>query len=538
MTRPGDPGHAAASREEAAIHETTDAPRRRFTWTLHRRLLLIVAGLLVAVSAVVGVVSVAVFHESSVARLDANLASASSRANVAIAGQPPGFPGDPDEAPGLVLNVPGQEAGTLAGLVADDGTTRAGYITEGGRVLDLPPTIADSLGAVPADGVPHTIDVPRFGEYRAIAHTQEEWGDVAVVLALPLAEVNASTTQLAFTIAIVALVGLVIALVIGSSVIRRALSPLAQVTATAQRVSNLPLDRGDVALAERVSVDDEGTEVGRLGTAFNRMLGHVASALSAREQSEQKVRRFVADASHELRTPLASIRGYAELTRLHGGELPPDVTHAIGRIESESVRMTELVEDLLLLARLDEGRELAARPVDLGRVVIEAVGDAQAAGPDHDWEVRLPDAATVVVGDEPRLRQVVTNLLANAGVHTPDGTSVVATLGRDGRDVVLTVEDDGPGIPPELVGSLFERFVRGDSSRSRRAGSTGLGLAIVQAVVEAHHGDVSVSSEPGVTRFTVRLPGAPAADADDEVVDASADDAELGTPRADLPADA
>ena len=177
------------------------------------------------------------------------------------------------------------------------------------------------------------------------------------------------------------------------------------------------------------------------------MLGHVASALSAREQSEQKVRRFVADASHELRTPLASIRGYAELTRMHGGELPPDVMHAIGRIESESVRMTELVEDLLLLARLDEGRELAAQPVDMGRVLVEAVGDAQAAGPGHDWEVRLPGEETVVTGDEPRLRQVVTNLLANARVHTPDGTSVVAALERKDDELVLSVTDDGPGIP-------------------------------------------------------------------------------------------
>jgi len=206
--------------------------------------------------------------------------------------------------------------------------------------------------------------------------------------------------------------------------------------------------------------------------------------------------------------------------------------HAIGRIESESVRMTELVEDLLLLARLDEGRELAARPVDLGRVVVEAVGDAQAAGPEHDWEVRLPDAATVVTGDEPRLRQVVTNLLANARVHTPEGTSVVAMLERDGDDVVLAVEDDGPGIPPDLVGSLFERFARGDSSRSRRAGSTGLGLAIVRAVVEAHHGEVSVTSEPGATRFTVRLPVAPADGAPaEEPRDAHTDDEAPGPRR-------
>jgi two-component system, OmpR family, sensor kinase len=516
MTKPGDPGHAAASRasrtpaEQAATDAATDAAPRRPPLSLRRRLLLIVAGLLVLVSAIVGVVSVAVFHGSSVTALDASLDDAISRANVAIAAQPPGFPGDPSAEPDFILTVPGQAAGTLAALVRADGAARAGYIADAGRVLDLPAPFAEILATVPVDGAPHTIDVDRLGSYRALAIEPPRTDGVAVVLALPLAAVNADTAQLALTIALVAIGGLLLAVALGSLVVRRALSPLAEVTATAQRVSNLPLDRGDVALAERVPVDEERTEVGRLGTAFNRMLGHVASALSAREQSEQKVRRFVADASHELRTPLASIRGYAELTRLHGGQLPPDVLHAIDRIESESIRMTELVEDLLLLARLDEGRELAALPVDLSQVVVEVVGDAQAAGPDHEWEVRLPDAAAVVAGDEPRLRQVVTNLLANARVHTPEGTSVVAALEHDGDAVVLTVSDDGPGIPPEVAGTLFERFARGDSSRSRRAGSTGLGLAIVRAVVEAHDGTVDVASSPGATRFTVRLPAASA----------------------------
>ena len=530
MTRPGDPGHAAAAREEVATHETataTDAPRRRrFAWTLHRRLLVILAALLVAVSAVIGIATVALFHASSVERLDSSLRAASSRADDATG---PGIPGDPGRTVGAFLSVPGQPEGTLGGIVIG-GEVTAGVIDEG-QIQTPVPGAARALADVPPDRAVHTIQAGSLGDYRALA-TETQPG-VKIVLALPMEGVNAQTTQLALTVAIVAILGLMVALVIGSAVVRRALSPLSEVTATAQRVSALSLDRGDVALAERVPVDDDRTEVGRLGTAFNRMLGHVASALSAREQSEQKVRRFVADASHELRTPLASIRGYAELTRLHGGELPPDVMHAIGRIESESVRMTELVEDLLLLARLDEGRELAARPVDLGRVVVEAVGDAQAAGPEHDWEVRLPDAATVVTGDEPRLRQVVTNLLANARVHTPEGTSVVAMLERDGDDVVLAVEDDGPGIPPDLVGSLFERFARGDSSRSRRAGSTGLGLAIVRAVVEAHHGDVSVTSEPGATRFTVRLPVAPAGGAPtgDERLSARTEDEAPGSRR-------
>ncbi|KRC59449.1 hypothetical protein ASE14_16415 [Agromyces sp. Root81] len=473
---------------------------------MHRRLLVVVAALLVAVSAAIGIVTVFVFHSSSVERLDASLRATASRATE-VAG--PGVTGDPEASVDEFLRVPGQPEGTLGAIVLPDGRVFAKYISTLGQLPDPGAGATVPLAEVLADGQPHTITAGALGDYRALAvQVQPEF---RVVLALPLADLNAQTVQLAWTIALVALAGLAIALGFGSIIVRRALSPLAEVTATAQHVSELPLDRGDVALAERVPVDDERTEVGRLGSAFNRMLGHVASALSAREESEQKVRRFVADASHELRTPLASIRGYAELTRLHGGELPPDVLHAIGRIESESVRMTELVEDLLLLARLDEGRELAAQPVDLGRVLVEAVGDAQAAGPGHDWEVRLPDVPAIVVGDEPRLRQVVTNLLANARVHTPDGTAIVASLGRDGDDVVLTVDDDGPGIPPALQDSLFERFARGDSSRSRIAGSTGLGLAIVRGVTLAHGGTVDVVSEPGRTRFTVRLPAVDAA---------------------------
>jgi len=511
MTKPGDPGHAAAARADAeraprtadAAASDDHAARGRAPWTLRRRLLTLVAGLLVAMCAVVGVSTVFLFHATSVDRLDASLRATAERADGATG---PGVPSNPALTVRDFLSVPGQPDGTLGGIFFGQQSDSA-YISDG-QLVAADPDVLDALADVPIDRDVHTITAGALGEYRALA--VETAPEVRIVLALPLAEVTALTTQLAITVAVVALLGLAVALVIGGLVVRRALAPLERVTETAQAVSQRPLDRGDVDLAERVPVDDERTEVGRLGTAFNRMLGHVASALTAREHSERKVRRFVADASHELRTPLASIRGYAELTRMHGGDLPPDVTHAISRIESESVRMTELVEDLLLLARLDEGRELAALPVDLARVLGEAVGDAQAAGPGHDWEVRVTDAAIDVVGDEPRLRQVVTNLLANARVHTPEGTHVVASLDREGDDVVLSVADDGPGIPPELLGSLFERFARGDSSRSRRAGSTGLGLAIVRAVVEAHHGEVDVVSEPGSTVFTVRLPAAEA----------------------------
>jgi two-component system OmpR family sensor kinase len=214
----------------------------------------------------------------------------------------------------------------------------------------------------------------------------------------------------------------------------------------------------------------------------------------------------VADASHELRTPLASIRGYAELTRRSGETLPPDVAHAIGRVESESVRMTGLVEDLLLLARLDEGHRPDSSDVDLGRLLVDAVSDARAAGPDHEWRLDLPAEPVIVRGEPARLHQVVANLLANARAHTPGGTQVTTALRDRGDAAVVEVADDGPGIDPELQATVFERFVRGDGSRSRAAGSTGLGLAIVHAVVEAHGGTAEVESEPGRTVFRVTLP--------------------------------
>jgi two-component system OmpR family sensor kinase len=236
------------------------------------------------------------------------------------------------------------------------------------------------------------------------------------------------------------------------------------------------------------------------------MLGHVEDALVSRQLSEDRVRQFVADASHELRTPLASIRGYSELTRRGGHRLPEDVTRALGRIESESVRMTSLVEDLLLLARLDAGRELVLSEVDLVPLAVDAVADAHAASPDHEWSLDAPENPVIVAGDGGRLHQVLANLLANARVHTPAGTKVRVGLTTEDRFAVLTVQDDGPGISADLQSVLFERFARGDGSRARKTGSTGLGLAIVAAVVEGHGGTVSVESAPGRTEFTVRLP--------------------------------
>jgi two-component system OmpR family sensor kinase len=337
-----------------------------------------------------------------------------------------------------------------------------------------------------------------------------------------------TVSQLVWIVVAVTVGGIGLATAVAYLIVRASVRPLERVAQSATAVSTLPLERGDVPLSVRVpDVDaDERTEAGRVGAAFNRMLGHVAGALSARQASEDKVRRFVSDASHELRTPLASIRGYAELTRMSPEELPEDATYALGRIESEARRMTTIVEDLLLLARLDEGRALESEPVDVRSLVVDAVNDARVSAPDHEWSVDLPpeDEPTTVQGDASRLFQVVANLLANARVHTPAGTRVTTTLRTipgSGRTTTMpggavatevparleiAVTDDGPGIAPEIRERVFERFVRGDSSRSRATGSTGLGLAIVQAVTEVHGGSVQVESRPGRTRFSVELP--------------------------------
>jgi len=320
---------------------------------------------------------------------------------------------------------------------------------------------------------------------------------------------------------------LLLAGVAGTAWVRLSLRPLRRVAATASRVAELPLESGEVELPRGVRVTDPATETGQLGLAFNSMLGHVESALRRRAASEARLRRFAADASHELRTPLAAIRGYAELGLLHPGDSPETVTHALGRVLSESTRMSVLVDDLLLLARLDAGRPLNRDPVDMTRLAIEATSDAQVARPDHRWVLELPDDPVQVSGDEHRLHQVLANLLSNASRHTPEGTTVTVAVSGElpagepavgGESawrgdvpaaplMVLTVTDDGPGIPPDLLPDLFERFTRADTARSHaaNAASTGLGLAIVDAVVAAHGGAVLVTSRPGMTRFTVAL---------------------------------
>ncbi|MGA1835848.1 HAMP domain-containing sensor histidine kinase [Herbiconiux sp. 11R-BC] len=472
--------------------------------TLRRTLILSVIGLIAVAGAIIGVLSTVALNGFLVNQLDAQLREASNRSIQQVLPSGNGGP------PGFSL---GQASGTLVAAVSNGVATQGFVLDSAGQVQRLTADELASLDAVTPSRAPVTITVASLGSYRIEAPTVTTAGDI-LVTGLPLTDVTATLSQQIIVIVLVTIGAMVLAGIAGLLIIRLALRPLDRVTATATRVAELPLDRGDVALAERVPVTDPRSEVGRMGLAFNRMLEHVASALTSRQRSENKVRQFVADASHELRTPLASIRGYAELTRRTSTGLPDDVTHSLGRIESEATRMTSLVEDLLLLARLDAKPELDTTEVDLSLVLVDAVSDAHVAGPDHVWDLDLPEEPVTVAGDPHRLHQVFANLLANARVHTPAGSTVLVSArqatAKDGTpSAVVTIADDGPGIDSELVPALFERFVRGDSSRSRHAGSTGLGLAIVKAVVDAHGGEVSVDTRPGRTAFTVVIPLAP-----------------------------
>ena len=386
----------------------------------------------------------------------------------------------------------------------------AGVITADGTRAEVSPAAAEQLTRIRPNHRLSTVDLDGLGRYRLIA-VHSRGGGETIVTGLPLSGIDDTLLWVLVMFCIVGVIALILATTVGVVIIRRQLEPLSRVSAAARQVADLELDRGEVRLPTPiVKVDPAGahTEVGQLGSALNRMLDRIAGALSARHASETRVRQFVADASHELRTPLAAIRGYTELAQRKRDDLPDDVAHAMSRVESETERMTHLVEDMLLLARLDTGRPLEREPVDLSRLVVDAVSDAHIAGPEHQWSLDLPDEPVVVSGDEARLHQVLANLLANARTHTPAGTSVTTSLtADDAGGAVLTVADDGPGIPEWLQPEIFERFARGDSSRSRRGGSTGLGLAIVAAVVRAHRGTIDVHSVPGKTEFVVTLPG-------------------------------
>ena len=493
-------------------------------WSLRTRLVAIMIVLLTVLGLVVGATGEIYLRNTLYGQLDAKLAETHQFAvggpgpGGAVRGPGPGGgigttnrrnDGAPPGAEAGWIVMRYNTAGYVGGIVRYRPTTAedTGYV-DSTYYDSLPAGVATQLANLVPNGRITDIDLGgKLGHYRAIASVTGD-GSVISVTAVPLAATQSTLLQVAAVTGIAVLLALLIAGWAGAVIIRRTLQPLARVAATATRVSELTLDQGEVDLVQRVpeADTDARTEVGQVGAALNHLLDHVGNALAVRHNSEMQVRQFVADASHELRTPLAAIRGYAELSRRSRQPVPDEIGHVLRRVESEAQRMTTLVEDLLLLARLDAGRPVARDPVDLTALVVDAVSDAHAAGPRHDWQLDLGDEPVTVIGDEARLHQVMANLLANARTHTPEGTTVTVRVGADGDAATIRVADRGPGIPAELLPHIFERFARGDSSRSRAAGSTGLGLSIVHAVVSAHGGTVTVDSEPGRTVFTVRLP--------------------------------
>lgn len=499
------------------------APR---TWSLRMRLLVTQVLLLAVVCVAIGVATEFALQRFLMRQLDTQVVEAARRSVVIEEMRPPLHPPppprggplprmrfrfDPEQGPGpAFLNAPGQAINTVGAVIGPGRTDiDGGVITSEGATADIGPAASAQLAQVSPDRIPVTVDLDGLGSYRVIS-VQPRHGPQRVVVGLPTTVVDETLLRVLLMFCVVSAVALAAATVAGIWIIRRQLEPLAQVSAAARDVADLELDKGEVRLPTpivAVDPDSAHTEVGQLGSALNRMLDRIAGALTARHHSEMRVRQFVSDASHELRTPLAAIRGYTELAQRNRDALPEDVAHAMSRVESETQRLTALVEDMLLLARLDEGRPLERGAVDLVRVVADAVSDAHAAGPDHRWMLELPDDPVSVTGDQARLHQVLANLLANARVHTPAGTTVTTSVTTGpGGAAVLTVADDGPGIPDAQQPEVFERFARGDSSRSRRGGSTGLGLAIVAAVVKAHGGTIAVYSVPGDTRFVITLP--------------------------------
>lgn len=395
-------------------------------------------------------------------------------------------------------------------------------IGSGGQVLSSrgnadAPVVGDLAAAVmgrPPGGPPRTVLLAGHA-YRVLALPgYHHDGPVLAAAALPLAPVEQTLHRLLLVECGVGAAAMVVAGFGGYWVVRLGLRPLSRIAGRARRIATSDLTGAGNAQALRVPDDADGAEIAELATALNAMLAHIDAALSARAEAERRLRQFVADASHELRTPLAAIRGYAELFRRGACVDADDLATAMRRIEEESRRMGVLVDDLLLLTRLDRGRAPVRGPVDLTRLIDDAAADFRAAAPDHSLRVAHSGAPTVVTGDENQLRQVLANLLANVAVHTPPGTRASLTLAVEEGRAIVTVADTGPGIPPHALPHVFERFYRADPSRTRANGGTGLGLAIVRAVVTAHGGTVEAGNgvpggvSPGTSAGAARGAGA------------------------------
>jgi two-component system OmpR family sensor kinase len=465
--------------------------------SLRARLLIVTVGLVTLGLLIADVVTYRALSSSLLQRVDEQLAQVAQAAVPALEPGSGGFPmpDEPQPGPG------GVPTGSYAALLDGSGTVvqshSFGYRSDTAPTPVLPAGLpGSSTGGVGSVTFSARSSTGGSGFRVQAVGPRPEAG--TLVIAVPLAEMRATLGRL---LTIEALVTIGVALVAGALalvLVKIGLRPLETMGTTAGAIA-----AGD--LSRRVEPADDDTEIGKLGTSLNAMLAQIEAAFDERRASEERLRRFVGDASHELRTPITSIRGYAELFRRGADTRPDDLARSMARIEAEAERMGVLVDDLLLLARLDQGRPLEREPVDLAPIVADAVDAARAIDPERVLEADL-DGSAIVTGDAGRLRQVVDNLLENARVHTPAGTPTHLALGSDDDVVVLTIADEGPGMNAEVAAKAFERFYRGDPARARTTGGAGLGLSIVGAIVESHGGSVRVLDADAGTTIEVRFP--------------------------------
>ncbi|MGE0215299.1 sensor histidine kinase [Mycolicibacterium sp.] len=485
------------------------------SWSLRRQLAVGVSVVVMLALATIGTISVLTLRSSVQGIIDTQLASsadgfAASATKYRTTPQANGELPPPGSMKPLV-HVMGQAPGNVVALIQDGRVVDSAYFVDG-DAEPAPPEVAATIASLtPLGPEPRSVQLPGLGWYRMVSHPGD--GDEVFVTGVSRAPAWDAMVRVTGMITAMTVLALLITAVSTVAVVRFALRPLRRVAATAAQVAALPLDRDNHTITPRVPAGDTDprTEVGLVGDTLNRLLDHVERALADVTASDRRMRQFVTDASHELRTPLAAIHGYAELTRQDSAVLPETTEYSLARIEAETQRMNALVADLLLLARLDEGQDLDTADVDLAELVVDAVNDAAVSAPQHRWTTEVPAGPVWVRGDRARLHQTLANLLSNARVHTPAGSTVTTALrtavAADGTGVVeLTVTDDGDGIDAELLPHLFERFVRADKSRSRQSGSFGLGLSIAASIVEAHGGRIAARSGSGTTTFTVTLP--------------------------------
>jgi two-component system, OmpR family, sensor kinase len=397
-------------------------------------------------------------------------------------------------------------SGTYGALVDPEGHILRGPVTvRNGEVRPSPPAFSSTFPVSHLGPNPtlFTVDSKRGSSFRyRVAVLPLDSGAGSVIVAIPLTDVDQTLDQLLVVEALVVGILLLTLTGIGWIVIRIGLRPLEQMERVAREISE-----GD--LSRRVTPATPRTEIGRLGLTLNRMLARIEEAFADRARSEDRRKRFLSDASHELRTPLASLRGYAELFRMGPAQDPVALKRAMARIEAEAARMGALVDNLLLLARLDEVPEAQHVPVNLNELAAHAVADAQAIAPEREIALH-DDEQLTTIGHPDGLRQVLANLMSNALTHTPEGTPVSVRLRRTDSRAILEVRDHGPGLPPDADDRVFDRFWRNDEGRTRGRAGAGLGLAIVREIVQAHHGTVAAANAAdGGAVFTVRLPLAP-----------------------------